>query len=151
MDKVQDIALRYKDLPGGLIEALHAVQEEYAYIPEDALKQLAIAFKIPQSRAYGVAKFYSYFSVKPRGRFIIRICKSAPCHVQGAAEVVQTLEKELGIRLGETTKDNQFTLEPTECVGACEQTPVITINGKPYGDLNPAKVKEILAGYKQQQ
>jgi NADH-quinone oxidoreductase subunit E len=151
LDKVQEIALRFKDLPGGLIEALHAVQAEYAYIPEDVLDRLAGAFQIPRARVYGVAKFYSYFSVKPRGRFIIRICKSAPCHVQGAAEVVQALEDELGIRLGETTEDKQFTLEPTECVGACEQTPVITINGKPYGDLNPTKVKDILAGYKQQQ
>mgnify|MGYP000847453115 CR=1 FL=1 len=149
MDKVQKIALRFKETPGGLIEALHAVQAEYSYISEDALQRLAAVFNIPLAKVYGVATFYSYLSVKPRGRFIIRICQSAPCHVNGAAEVVQALEDELGIRLGETTSDQLFTLEATECVGACEQTPVITINGKPYGDLPPTKVKEILAAYRQ--
>ena len=151
VDKVEEIVAQFKGVPGGLLEAFHAVQAEYSYIPEDVLKRLAVAFNIPVTKAYGVASFYSYLSVKPRGRFVIRICESAPCHVAGAAEVVKTLEEELGIRLGQTTGDNQFTLETTECVGACEQTPVITINGKPYGDLTPAKVKEILNEYRQQQ
>ncbi len=151
MDKLQAIVDQYQKVPGGLIEAFHAVQDEYAYIPEEALRRLAKAFEVPLARAYGIASFYSYLSLKPRGQYIIRICKSAPCHVKGAAEVVKTLEEELAIRMGETTPDQLFTLEFTECVGVCAETPVITINGEPYGDLKSAKVKEILAQYRQPQ
>jgi NADH-quinone oxidoreductase subunit E len=85
------------------------------------------------------------FSVKPRGKNVIRICESAPCHVAGAAEVVAALEKELGISMGGSTADGLFTLEFTECVGQCQGTPVITINGKPFVDVSPAKISGILA------
>ena len=139
---------KYKDLPGGLIEAYHALQREYNYIPEDAISQAAEVFDIPKAKAYGVATFYSYFKVGKRGRYVIRICESAPCHVAGAAEVVNALEKELGIKMGETTPDGKFTLEFTECVGQCQATPVITINCKPYAGVTPDKVTGILAEYK---
>src|SRR5690606_21538481 len=99
---------KYKDLPGGLIEAYHALQREYNYIPEDAISQAAEVFDIPKAKAYGFATFYSYFKVGKRGRYVIRICESAPCHVAGAAEVVNALEKELGIKMGETTPDGKF-------------------------------------------
>ena len=88
------------------------------------------------------------FSVKPRGKNVIRICESAPCHVNGAAEVIAALERELGIKMGQTTTDGLFSLEFTECVGQCQATPVITINGKPYLDVSAAKIPGIIAEYK---
>ncbi|MFA7078488.1 MAG: NAD(P)H-dependent oxidoreductase subunit E, partial [Syntrophomonas sp.] len=91
------------------------------------------------------ATFYSMFSVKPRNRNVIRICESAPCHVAGAAEVVAALEEELGISMGNSTSDGLFTLEFTECVGQCQATPVITVNGKPYLDVTPAQIAGIIA------
>ncbi len=139
---------KYKDLPGGIIEAFHAIQKEQSYLPEEVIIAAAEVFNIPVKDAYGVATFYSMFSVKPRGKNIIRICESAPCHIAGAAEVVAALENELGIKMGETTPDGKFTLEFTECVGQCQATPVITINGKPYGDVTPEKIPAILAEYK---
>lgn len=148
MADFKEIINEYKNLPGGIIEAYHAIQREYSYIPEDAVAAAAEAFGIPVAKAYGVATFYSYLKVGKRGRNIIRICESAPCHVAGAAEVVAALEKELNIKMGETTPDGRFTLEFTECVGQCQATPVITINSKPYGDLNPDKIAGILAVYK---
>jgi NADH-quinone oxidoreductase subunit E len=142
------ILAKYKDLPGGIIEAFHAIQKEQSYLPEEVIIAAAEVFNIPVKDAYGVATFYSMFSVKPRGKNVIRICESAPCHIAGAAEVVAALEKELGIKMGETTPDGKFTLEFTECVGQCQATPVITVNGKPYGDVTPEKIPAILAEYK---
>ncbi|HPF44166.1 MAG TPA: NADH-quinone oxidoreductase subunit NuoE [Syntrophomonadaceae bacterium] len=138
----------YKDKPGGIIEAYHALQKEYNYIPEDAITAAAEAFGMSPAQAYGVATFYSYFKVGPRGRYIIRICESAPCHVAGAEEVVSALESELGIKMGETTADGKFTLEFTECVGQCQATPIITINSKPYEDMSAEKIPAVLAEYK---
>lgn len=147
MDYKQIIA-SYADKPGGLIEAFHAVQRELSYVPAEAVAEAATVFDVPASVAYGVATFYSMFSVESRGKNVIRICESAPCHVAGAVDVVAALERELGIRMGESTSDGQFALEYTECVGQCQATPVITINGKPYLDVSPAKIPAILAEYR---
>ncbi len=148
MADYKEIVGAYKEVPGGLIEAYHALQREFNYIPEEAVEEAAQIFDIPKAKAYGVATFYSYFKVGKRGKYIIRICESAPCHIAGAAQVVSALEKELGIKMGETTADGLFTLEFTECVGQCQATPVITINSKPYEDLTPDKINAILAEYK---
>lgn len=148
MADYREIISAYKDVPGGIIEAYHAVQREYSYIPEDAVAFAAQVFDMPKAKAYGVATFYSYLKVGPRGKNVIRICESAPCHIAGADKVVAALEKELGIKMGETTPDGKFTLEFTECVGQCQATPVITINSKPYGDVSADKVAAILAEYK---
>jgi NADH-quinone oxidoreductase subunit E len=144
----KDIIASFADKPGGIIEAYHAVQKEFGYLPVEAIIEAARVFSIPASEAYGTATFYSMFAVKPRGKNVIRICESAPCHVAGAAEVVSALERELGIKMGESTADGQFALEYTECVGQCQATPVITINAKPYTDISPAKISAILAEYR---
>jgi len=144
----QEILAQYADKPGGMIEAFHAIQEKLSYLPEEAIVQAAQVFHKPVMQAYGVATFYSMFSVNARGKNVIRICESAPCHVAGAAEVVSALEKELGISIGNSTADGLFALEFTECVGQCQATPVITINGKPYLDVSPEKIPAIIAEYK---
>jgi NADH:ubiquinone oxidoreductase 24 kD subunit len=141
----QEILANYANVPGGMIEAFHAIQDKLSYLTEEAILEAARVFNKPVAQAYGVATFYSMFSVKPRGKNVIRICESAPCHVAGAAEVVAALEKELGISMGGSTADGLFTLEFTECVGQCQGTPVITINGKPFVDVSPAKISGILA------
>lgn len=148
MSDYKNIISAYKDKPGGLIEAYHALQREYNYIPEDAIAVAAEIFDVSPARAYGVATFYSYFKVGPRGRYIIRICESAPCHVAGAAEVVSALESELKIKMGETTADGKFTLEFCECVGQCQGTPVITINSTPHINVSAKTIPEILQGCK---
>ncbi|MEN6350820.1 MAG: NAD(P)H-dependent oxidoreductase subunit E [Syntrophomonas sp.] len=140
-----DIIARYSDKPGGIIEAFHAVQKELNYLPEEVIVEAARVFNVPVADAYGVASFYSMFSTKSRGKYVIRMCESAPCHVAGAADVIAAFEKELGIKTGGTTADGRFTLELTECVGQCQATPVITINGKAYLDVSPAKIPGILA------
>lgn len=145
MANYMDIIASCKDKPGGIIEAYHAIQKEYNYIPQEALKEAARAFKVSEAQAFGVATFYSYLSVEKRGKYIIRMCESAPCHVAGADEVLKTLEAHLGIKVGETTSDGKFTLELTECVGQCQATPVVTINSEPIFGVKPEMVPEILA------
>jgi len=144
----QEILAKYANVPGGMIEAFHAIQDELSYLPEEAIIEAAKLFGKPVAQAYGVASFYSMFSVKARGKNVIRICESAPCHIAGAADVVSALENELGIKIGSSTADGRFALEFTECVGQCQATPVITVNGKPYFDVTPAKVAGIIAEYK---
>ena len=148
MADYNEIISAYKTKPGGIIEAFHAIQKEYSYIPEEAVVAAADAFDMSKARAYGVATFYSYLKVGKRGKNVIRICESAPCHVAGAAEVVAALETELGIKMGQTTADGKFTLEFTECVGQCQGTPVITINSTPYVDVSAKTIPGILQGCK---
>lgn len=144
----KNIIAGFAEVPGGMIEAFHAIQGEFSYLPEEAVIEAAKVFGVPAAEAYGVATFYSYFSIKARGKNVIRICESAPCHIAGATEVVNALERELGISMGNSTADGRFALEFTECVGQCQATPVITINSQPYFDVTPAKVADILAQYK---
>lgn len=146
MANYKDIIADCKDKKGGIIEAYHALQKEFNYIPPEALEEAARIFGVPASQAYGVATFYSYLSVGKRGKYIIRMCESAPCHVAGADEVIKAIQNYLGIKVGETTADGKFTIELTECVGQCQATPVITINSQPIFNVTPQKVPEILAG-----
>lgn len=148
MGKVQEIVAQYSNKQGGIIEAYHAIQKEYNYLPKEAITEVAKTFGVSESQAYGVATFYSYLSVEPRGKYIIRMCESAPCHVAGADEVIKAIERQLGIKVGETTADGKFTLELTECIGQCQATPVITVNSEPIFDVTPQKVPEILSALK---
>lgn len=143
----KEIIAQYAEVPGGMIEAFHAIQEQFSYLPEEAVVEAAHVFGLPAAKAYGVATFYSMFSIRPRGKNVIRICESAPCHIAGASEVLAALERELGIPVGSSSADGHFALEFTECVGQCQATPVITINGKAYLDVSPAKIPDILAEY----
>ncbi|HQA50286.1 MAG TPA: NAD(P)H-dependent oxidoreductase subunit E [Syntrophomonadaceae bacterium] len=142
---IREIMDNYGDKPGGLIEAYHAIQKELNYLPREAITEAARVFGVSEAQAYGVATFYSYLSVEKRGKYIIRMCESAPCHVAGADELLKALEDTLGIKVGQTTPDGKFTLELAECVGQCQETPVITINSVPYTDMSPDKIASVLA------
>lgn len=148
MANYKDIIDSCKDKQGGIIEAFHALQKEFNYIPQEAFKEAAGVFGLSEAQAYGVATFYSYLSVEKRGKYIIRMCESAPCHVAGADKVIKAIENYLGIKVGNTTADGKFTLELTECVGQCQATPVITINSEPVYNVTPEKVPEILSNLK---
>ena len=100
MANYKDIIATFKDKPGGIIEAYHALQNEFNYIPKEAIAEAAKVFGVSDAQAYGVATFYSYLSTETRGKYIIRVCESAPCHIAGADEVVKAIEKELGIKVG---------------------------------------------------
>ncbi len=145
MATIQDIILSFRDKPGGIIEAYHAVQKAYNYLPEETIAVAAETFGVSEAQAFGVATFYSYLSVAKRGKYVIRMCESAPCHIAGAEALIKAFETALRIKAGETTADGKFTLELTECVGQCQGTPVITINSVPYVNMNPEQVPAVLA------
>lgn len=132
-----------------LLKVLHAIQDLDAqnYLTEQELTWVAEGLAVPLSKVYGVATFYSMYSVKPRGRHIIRICENAPCHVVGAGQVIAALENELGISVGETTADGRFTLELTSCLGVCGVAPAMMIDQVVHGNLTPEKLGNILAEY----
>ncbi|NLB18364.1 MAG: NAD(P)H-dependent oxidoreductase subunit E [Syntrophomonadaceae bacterium] len=145
MADYKEIVGSFRGTPGGIIEAFHALQNEFNYIPKEAIAEASRVFGVSEAQAYGVATFYSYLSTEKKGQYIIRICESAPCHIAGADEVIQAIEKALGVRLGETTPDGKFSFELTECIGQCQETPVISINSVPYVGITPADVPAVLA------
>lgn len=130
-----------------LISILHKVQETFGYLPLDKLEAVAYLMEIPTSKVSGVATFYHYFKLEPSGKYVISICLGTACHVKGADLVAKRLEQELGIKIGETTKDGLFTLDGTRCLGTCALAPVIKIEQTVYPKITPDEIPKILAKY----
>jgi NADH-quinone oxidoreductase E subunit len=131
-----------------LVMCLQEAQHRYGYVSEEVMDALAESLDMPVHEVYGVASFYSFLSTKPLGRNVIRVCKSLPCYLKSAEAIADTVEKELGIGLGETTPDGRFTFELTNCIGLCDHAPAILINQDPHLDLTPEKIKQILKSYR---
>ncbi|MGC9467189.1 MAG: NADH-quinone oxidoreductase subunit NuoE [Anaerolineae bacterium] len=144
-DKVVD---KYGADQEALVEILREVNEESGYLSREHLRRIAERVKLPLSKVYSVASFYSLISLKRLGRHVVRFCEDAPCHVAGGQEVWEALEHELGIPFGETTLDGEWTLLTTSCIGACAVGPVMMIDDDIYGNLTPEKVREIIARYR---
>jgi NADH-quinone oxidoreductase subunit E len=132
---------------GRLIPVLQAAQEIYGYLPPPVLDRISEYLKVPLVQVYGVATFYAQFSLKPRGKNIIKVCTGTSCHVRGGQLVLEALEKTLGVEAGETTTDMKFTLETVACLGTCFLSPVMMINDKYYGKLTPHKAEEIITQF----
>ena len=145
--QIDAILARYQGKKGSLIPILQEVQALYNYLPKDALEYIAASTGTPIAQIYGVVTFYSQFHLNPRGRNIIRVCQGTACHVRGGKVILQTIEKELGIKAGHTTEDLRFTLETVACIGACGLAPVMQVNEDTHGRLTPDKLSAILAKY----
>lgn len=130
-----------------LIPILHKAQELFGYLPEEVQEHVARALDLPVSEVLGVVTFYSFFSMQPRGRHTVNICLGTACYVRGARKVVDALEKELGIEMGQTTPDRRFSLTSQRCFGACGLAPVIMVNNDVHGRMTAAKLRDILAQY----
>ena len=131
-----------------LLESLQAAQEKLGYIPGEILAELAKSLDTSLSEVYGVATFYSFLATKPQGRNIIRICKSLPCFLKNYQTIVESVDREIGIKPGEATADGKFSLELTNCIGACDRAPAMMINNDVHVDLTPSKISQILKEYK---
>ncbi len=130
-----------------LIPILNDVNRALGYIPAEAFNEISKRLKEPKSQLFSVASFYHMISTKPRGKHVIQFCESAPCHVVGGREVWEALKDHLQIEPNETTPDGKWTLITTSCLGVCAVGPVIIIDDDIYGNVDPAKVPEILAHY----
>lgn len=145
--QIDRVIEEYKDEPSPLLEILNEVQHIFGYLSDDMLIAISEKLSIPTSQVYGVATFYSLLSTRPKGKHIIRVCESAPCHVMGSESVSRAVKDELGIDLGETTPDGLFTLESTSCLGICSVGPAMMVNDRVFGNLTREKVRLILRRY----
>lgn len=142
--KVREAIQQFRMLQGALIPVLHEIQDIYGYLPEEALRIVSSELDMPMAEIYGVATFYSFFSLEPKGEHVIRVCMGTACYIKGAQAVLDRLSQELNIPVQGTTPDGKFTLDATRCLGACGLAPVMTIGEKVYGRLTPKEIPKIL-------
>lgn len=138
---------KYEGQADALIPVLQEVQSIYSYLPEEALAHYSARAGIPLSRIYSVATFYAQFYLSPRGRNTIRICQGTACHVQGCEPIISSVEEKLGIEVGGTTEDLEYSLESVACVGTCFLAPVVMINNDYHGKQDPQKVLKVLEDF----
>ncbi len=131
-----------------LIGILQDVQEIYGYVPEIAMLDIAEFLELPTSSVYGVATFYNQFRLTPLGKNVINVCRGTACHVKDSANILASLENELGVSVGMTTRDKEFTLEEVACIGACSIAPVISINGEYFGRLKTKEIPKLISEFR---
>jgi NADH-quinone oxidoreductase subunit E len=130
-----------------LISVLQEVQDHFGYVPSETIRPIADALGVFSSEVQGVVTFYAQFSLTPRGRNLVRVCRGTACHVRGGKSILRVAQQKIGIAEGETREDLQFTLETVACLGACFLAPVMMVNRNYYGKLAPPKVESILREY----
>ncbi|ADY57185.1 NADH dehydrogenase (quinone) [Syntrophobotulus glycolicus DSM 8271] len=151
METVKGVLEKFGTGKENLIQIMLELQQLSGnnYLPQEWVEEVAKALEMPMSKVYGVMTFYAMFDTEKRGKNLIEVCKSGPCHVAGAENVMELLEEALRIKPGETTDDGLFTLEYSACFGACDIAPAIKIGENVYGNLTEAKLKEIINSYKE--
>lgn len=133
-----------------LIAVLHKVQNRYGFLSEIHQDEVAHLLQVPTANVYGVATFYHYFKLKPRGKYAISVCLGTACFVKGADSVLNAFKSELGIDMGETSSDGLFSIESTRCIGVCALAPVVTINDKVFSNVTQNQVAQILHDIKEE-
>lgn len=146
--KIREICKRYAGEPTPLMMILSDIQKEYGYIPLEVQEIVSAETGVSVAEIYGVVTFYSFFSLQPKGKYIIGCCLGTACYVKGAQQVIDKFSELLGIGVGETTEDGLFTIDALRCIGACALAPAVTINGKIYPRVTVKDVEKIIAEYK---
>lgn len=147
--RLDDILKQYREKPGALIPVLQIAQGIFGYLPEAALKRIALGLGKPYSEVAGVVGFYSFFTTVPRGKHLIRVCLGTACYVRGGQRVLEAVKRKLGIDVGETTPDRQFSLEVARCFGACGLAPVLTIDDEVHHRVKPNRIEDVLSRYRE--
>lgn len=143
-EKLNQLFPRFKGVKDELIPVMEAVQEEFGYLPKEAMTEISRYLRVPESNIYGVATFYALFRLIPRGKKMVSVCRGTACHVRGGGQILQEVEKRLGIKPGETSQDMEYSLETISCFGSCALAPVMVINKEVFGRMTPTKVEAIL-------
>ena len=146
--QLDDVLKEYADVPGALIPVLQIAQAIFGYLPETALKKIALALGKPYSEVAGVVSFYSFFTTVPRGKHLIRVCLGTACYVRGGKEVLAAMKDHLRVEVGETSSDQLFSLDVGRCFGACGLAPVIMIDDDVHQRVKPARLAKILDQYR---
>ena len=144
IEQVEKIIGKYQGKRTALISILHEIQDRYNHLPEKALRKEASKLKMDLNDIYGVATFYKSFSLVPKGKHSVTVCLGTACHVRGGPKILRELKKELNIEPGQTTADKQFSLNVVNCLGVCAIGPVMFVDGKFYGEMNPLKAKRVI-------
>ena len=142
--EIKEILSKYLKEKENLIQILNEVQEYYGYIPEKAMLAISEYLSIPMAEIYGVVTFYARFTLKPKGKYHIAICLGTACFVKGSEKILDRAKERLGIDIGETTADGNFSIEATRCIGACGLAPVFTVNNEVYGKATVKMLDEVL-------
>jgi len=145
--RLESILSRYERETHDLIPVLQDIQDNYGFLPKDELKVVAKSLQVPLTQVYSVATFYKMFSLVPKGKNQLKVCLGTTCHLKGGNRLVDSLESRLGVEVGYTTKDGEFSLETVGCLGSCAQAPVMMINDKYYARVTADKVPKILKLY----
>lgn len=145
--KVDEIIQRYDKSEESLLAILQDFQREFMYVPEEGMKRLSEVMNVPESKIYAMGTFYKALSLSPRGRHTIKVCTGTACHLKGAPQIIETLERELKTKRDNTTEDGKFTLECVNCVGACAMAPVTVVDEDYYGQTRSSKVGDVLKKY----
>ena len=143
-ERLNEILSSYHGREAELIPILQRVQREFGYLPEPVIKQIARFLHLPEITIFGVATFYAQFKLVPTGRNIVKVCRGTACHVRGGARILKEVQKQLGIKPGESTPDLEYCLETVACIGACALGPTMVINNETHGNMTTKKVAEIL-------
>jgi NADH:ubiquinone oxidoreductase subunit E len=147
ISRLDEVIKEYRSKPGALIPVLQIAQGMFGYLPQPALKHISLELGKPFSEVAGIASFYSFFSIVPRGKHLIRVCLGTACYVRGGLQVLNAIKKELNIDVGDTTPDRMFSLEMARCFGACGLAPAMSIDDEVYKRVKPLKVPEILMAF----
>jgi NADH-quinone oxidoreductase subunit E len=147
IDRIDRIIDKYECETGVLIQLLLEIQRELNWIPPEAIIRINKRLKIPVSEIYRVASFYTALSLKPRGLHLVRVCSGTACYVRGGPRILDSVERTLKIKAGETTEDSKFTLETVNCLGCCALGPVVEIDEQYHGKLSPSTAEKLLSKY----
>ncbi len=145
--KLDAIIEKHRGRPGALIPVLEEAQLVLEYLPVSAQRRVAEGLNLPLAQVFGVVTFYSFFTMKPKGRHTVRVCLGTACYVRGGKSLVDIISREYKVKEGDTTADRRFTLETVRCLGACGLGPVIVVDENVHGRVKPAKTKSILDLY----
>lgn len=147
LSEISEILARYPANRGSLIPILQDIQEKYGYLSEEVLAELEQLTGISANEIYGVATFYTQFRFRPPGEHSVCVCQGTACHVRGGHQILNEVERQLGVKAGQTTIDGKFDLERVACLGCCALAPVVTVNGKVYSGMTAKKVSALLSQF----
>jgi NADH:ubiquinone oxidoreductase subunit E len=142
------IVAEHQGEPGALIQVLHKAQDLFGYLPVEVQERVAAGLAVPVAEVYGVVSFYSYFTTVPRGRHTVRVCLGTACYVRGGRRALDQIRGDLGVEVGGTTEDRNYSLEVVRCIGACGLAPVFTVGKDIYRRVKPSRIGELLARYR---
>jgi len=148
VNRLDELFTKYGKKRESLLPILQELQDGYSYLGEEIINEVARAFNISQTEVFSVASFYHFLNIKPKGRYVIRLCRTISCELKGKEEVLRALESELGIKMGETTPDRKYTLDYANCMGMCDKGPAMMVNNDIYSGLTPSKAVDIVRSYK---